>query len=152
MKKVMSFFCIFLTAFFSLFRSAPCFASTCSRAQSNMQSYQNYNHGYIPTCENCGQSPCECNPCAAANSCPPCGTVPPSGATPCNAAPCNNCNGNGCNSCNGNGSCDPCDPCAAVCGTQCGISIVAIGVALAAVIAAAAIIIASGNGSATHSR
>lgn len=45
--------------------------------------------------------------------------------------------------------CGPCDPCAPVCGTECGVSICAIGVGVAAVAAAAAIIIASGDGSST---
>jgi len=46
---------------------------------------------------------------------------------------------------------NPCDPCAPVCGTECGISVCAIAVAIAAVAAAAAIVISSGDGgSSTH--
>ncbi len=66
---------------------------------------------------------CECSPC----------TCQPSGEqTTCPAA---------CSSCEGN---------APVCGTECGISICALGVAVAALAAAAAIIISSGNGSTSH--
>lgn len=150
MKRTIGFFCILLTTLFGLLHSESCFASTCARAKSNMQSYQNYNHGYVPTCENCSQNPCECNPCAS-NAC-----TPSNGCSPCNVPSNTGCNPGGCNNgnCNNAGcnGCDPCDPCAPVCGTECGISIVAIGIAIAAVIAAAAIIIASGNGSATHSQ
>ncbi|MEZ5315659.1 MAG: hypothetical protein R3E91_05595 [Chlamydiales bacterium] len=42
-----------------------------------------------------------------------------------------------------------CDPCAPICGTKCGISICAIGVAIVAIAGAAAIILVSGNGSST---
>jgi hypothetical protein len=38
---------------------------------------------------------------------------------------------------------DPCAPCAPVCGTECGVSVCAIGVAILAIVAAAAIILSS---------
>ncbi|MCH9608948.1 MAG: hypothetical protein S4CHLAM45_03110 [Chlamydiales bacterium] len=107
--------------------------------------YQNYNHGYCPDCNYC---PCRCDveSCPSGNpSCPPQKenyTPPyPKEPTPCpptesNAAPCapTPC------------ATTTCDPCAPVCGAECGISVCAITVAIAAVAAAAAIIVASSNG------
>lgn len=103
--------------------------------------YQNFNHGYCPTC-NC--YPCACAPQQYPPPPPPIpGGLPPTGPIPCGApargpGPCATC-----------GPCAPCDPCAPVCGTDCGVSICAIAVAVVAVAAAAAIIVASGNGSST---
>lgn len=107
--------------------------------------YQNYNHGYCPSCNYC---PCQCDGGTCSDSCTPPpypkepATCPPGApctsatpATPCAPEPCQS----------------PCDPCAPVCGTGCGISVCAIVVAIAALAAAAAIIIGSSNGSSTSS-
>lgn len=86
--------------------------TTLSAASNTFLDYQNYNHGYCPTCN--------CEPCTCGSPQPP----PP---------PCPEPGG-------------PCDPCAPVCGTECGVSICAIGVGVAAVAAAAAIIVTSSSG------
>lgn len=95
--------------------------TSLTAADSTFLDYQNYNHGYCPECS-C--YPCRCDvPCPEEAPCDPCPVPNP---------------------------CNPCDPCAPVCGTECGVSICAIGIGLAAVAAAAAIIIASGNGGSTE--
>ena len=113
MHRFTTLFCLLLTLFFGISNNR-CFAG------SDVQSYQNFNHGYCPSCD--------CTPC--------CGTCNSSEDEGAYCAPCGD-------------LCEP--PCAPICGTQCGISICAIGIAVAAVVAAAAIIIASGNGSSSHS-
>ncbi|NGX60729.1 MAG: hypothetical protein K940chlam9_00197 [Chlamydiae bacterium] len=113
MKKTLSLLCILLTAF-----ALPL------RASSNtFQDYQNYNHGYCPSC-NC--SPCGCG---ADGACPE-EPYP----TPCEEEE----------------PCGPCDPCGPVCGAECGISLCAIGVGAAAIVIAGVIILTSGDGEAGH--
>lgn len=106
--------------------------------------YQNYNHGYCPDCSYC---PCRCQTGACnSNSCesaPPYPKTPPPcpPGTPCQAvAPCPSPCQAPCQT-----PCNPCDPAAPVCGSPCGISICAILVAIAAVVGAGAIIVASSS-------
>lgn len=117
MKKTISFI---LTAILAT-------SGALHAADSTFLDYQNYNHGYCPECS-CYPCCCQGGSCdAAPTDC----AAPCAQPTPC-AAPCN--------------VPTPCAPCAPVCGTECGISICAIGIAIAAVAAAGAIIIASSNG------
>ncbi|NGX55752.1 MAG: hypothetical protein KR126chlam2_01394 [Chlamydiae bacterium] len=63
----------------------------------------------------------------------------------CSCTPCE------CQSADQSSPCPPaCDPCASACGADCGISMCALGIGLAALAAAAAIIVSSGNGSTSH--
>lgn len=112
--------------------------------------YQNFNHGYCPTC-NCYPCTCAVPPDRALQPQippPPPGEVPPivpppppppgpDGPPPCGAAPCAS-------------ACAPCDPCAPIVGLKCGVSFCAVGVAIVAVVAAAAIVIATSGGT-SHS-
>lgn len=113
--------------------------------------YQNYRHGYCPSCD-C--YPCRCNQCPPANpsSSAPCEVPPPACPSPCQApacpppqppceAPCEE------------EACAPAcatAPCAPVCGTECGISACAIGIGIAALVTAAVLIVSSGNGHTSH--
>lgn len=113
---------------------AMALGATLHAADTPFLNYQNYNHGYCPEC-NC--APCGCAQPPAPVPAPPPGAVPPPPPAAC--APCQQ------------QPCSPCDPCAPVCGAECGVSICAIGVGIAALAAAAAIIVASGSGSSsTH--
>ena len=98
------------------------FSSLLSAASNTFMDYQNYNHGYCPDC-NC--YPCKCN---AGGACP----HGVSGEGSCNLCP----------------KPDPCCPPATSCGTQCGVSVCAIGATIAIVAGVAAIIVSSGNGTA----
>lgn len=130
MRKIITFLAIFLALFSGKNTSVlntPLFAAQFD--------YQNFNHGYCPTCDKCGCNPCSCCPTPSSETTDQLPQPTPPPASPCNT---------GCNT-----ACD--NPCAAsVNGTQCGISICAIGIAVAAIAAAAAIIISSGNGHAHH--
>ncbi len=129
--------------------------------------YQNYNHGYCPYCDS---SPCRC---ANRNSGP---IAPPTPPTPPPPPPAQTCPGPGCpapvpppqdpppqdpppqdpppqdpppaSACAPTSACAPCT--APVCGTECGISICALGIGIAALVTAAVIIVSSGNGSSSH--
>lgn len=199
MNKALIVICMFLASLPGVFRITPLLAEQFD--------YQNYNHGYYPTCERCHRNPCQCQnrpgmgainaPPRPPGSCPEgyCGSAgdgtPCDGASPCyypaqpscgipaytspinTAAPC----GQQCEepadppASNTEKTCDPCQPpgqapcgqapCAEapcekpcdpapVCGTDCGISICALGIGLAALAAAAAIIVSSGNGKSHH--
>lgn len=87
--------------------------------------YQNYNHGYCPDCN--------CYPCRCAENLdealpiPPPDAAPPIPPPPCAAKP------------------DACNP-APVCGTNCGISLWWVGLIIAGVAAAGAVIVSSNNG------
>lgn len=109
--------------------------------------YQNFNHGYCPTCY-CYPCTCAVPPDRALQpqippppgeelppimSSPP----PPGGAPPCGTTPCAT-------------TCAPCDPCAPIVGLKCGVSFCAVGVAIVAIVGAAAIVIATSHG-ASHS-
>lgn len=105
------------------------FVTSISAANSTFIDYQNYNHGYCPSCN---YEPCVCDPPPYQDAgYPPCTPPYPAPCPP--EPPCEP-------------PCDPCDPCAPVCGTDCGVSVCAIAVAVAAVIAAAAIVLSSGSG------
>lgn len=98
-------------------------------ASNTFIDYQNYNHGYCPDC-NC--YPCKCGGGAQDSPPYPVQDAPPPACAPCGNAPCK--------------KPDPCAP-APVCGTNCGISLCYVGLAIAGVAAAAAIIVTSNNGS-----
>ncbi len=104
--------------------------------------YQNYNHGYCPTCN---YYPCRCEAGGAPSSCPTCPNqhVPPA-PYPQDPSSCPNgsCAPESCATCN-----QSCDPEAPTCSKPCGVSICAIAVAIIAIAAAAAIIVGSSNGS-----
>jgi hypothetical protein len=96
-------------------------------ASSTFMDYQNYNHGYCPSC-NC--YPCRCaeldpaeSPCAPCNP-PP--VAPPNAPKPC-VKP------------------DPCNP-APVQACNCGISLWWVGLGIAGLAAAGAIIVSNNNG------
>lgn len=114
-KKICTSLLIFLTIF----------APSAKAEDSTFLDYQNYNHGYCPTC-NCQPCRCEAPPpeepetYACAPTTPACAPAP----------------------------CDPAAPCAPVCGTECGISLCAIAVGVVALAVAAVIIATSGSGSA----
>lgn len=116
MYRFTSLICLMLTLSFSTSNANRCFATG-----SNVQSYQNFNHGYCPSCD--------CAPCTGQ-----CNSCDEDEVEEVYCAPCNSCD----------------DPCAPICGTECGISICAIAIGIAALVAAAAIIIASGNGSSSN--
>ena len=143
--KTITSFCIALVMLTTFMYPVACHASG-----TDLQSYQNYNHGYCPGCD---KAPCE--PCEFYNQCEDC-CEPPPPCDPCAPVcepcapvcePCAPCEEPVCAPCD---PCNPCDPCAPVCGTKCGISICAIGVAVAAAAAAAAILITSGSGTSSH--
>lgn len=132
MKSTLIFLCLMLVCSYSL------------RASNTFIDYQNYNHGYCPECN--------CYPCRCDGTCPPTEDNP----NPCPSCPSGKCSagelppppvGDGekkeCNVCK---QPNPCDP-APVCGTNCGISLCWVGLAIAGVAAAAAIIVTSNNGS-----
>lgn len=156
MKQLCVFFCTILVLF-----SFPQHVRA-GQGTNTYFDYQNYNHGYCPACSCC---PCRCSgpvpqPCGPAGCAPPC--------APCNPPPCAPCGqGYNYNAPSGQAPCAPCGPapCAAPvpcappcqpapcrapckpgCGTDCGISIIAIGVAAAALITAGVLIVSSGNG------
>lgn len=140
MKKALTVLLTFLMAI-----------SPLSMRANTIFDYQNYNHDYCP---NCQCAPCKCSgavnsPCSR-GTCPPTprcepvpqpvppippAAVPPCGACAAPAAPCAPCKA----------------PCAPACGTTCGLSVCTIGVVVAALVAAAVIIVSSGNGSDPHS-
>jgi len=118
MKKAFVFVSVFLVFLSGLNgKLLPLFAA--------QYDYQNYNHGYYPECDRCGCNPCCCGETSVAESAPD--QLPPPTPPPCST---------------------PCEaPCAAAtCGTGCGMSMCALGIAIAALCAAAAIIVSSGNG------
>lgn len=151
MKKCFIIFCIFLSTWNSLHSqiSANEPKEHVVQGQDVFVDYQNYNHGYCPSCQ-C--YPCKCAtcppaaipvpppappaaaPCAAPGTCapptPPCAIPEPSCAAP-PPAPCPT-------------------PCAPACGTECGISICALGIGIAALATAAVLIVSSGNGHTNH--
>src|SRR5262245_9607833 len=137
MKVIVSLLCIVLTA---------CFAPL--RASDTFTDYQNYNHGYCPDC-NC--HPCKCNSqaetvgapaCASVAAPPACAPATPAPCAPVTPAPCAPCKA----------PCEKPEPCAPapVCATNCGISLCWIGLGLAVVATAAAIIVSSNNGRSAH--
>jgi hypothetical protein len=144
MRKVLSLLCILLTAIFSPLHAAS----------DTFMDYQNYTHGYCPEC-NC--YPCQCNAKAAEEvgeepgalpppPCGPCGAAVPSAAfgvlpppPPAVAAAAAEEAAEECEKPN------PCDP-APVCATNCGISLCWIGLGIAVVATAAAIIVSTNNG------
>src|ERR1700722_2803627 len=115
------------------------------KAANTTFDYQNYNHGYCPQCSCC---PCKCNG-PVPQPCAPCGNAP---CAPCGEAPCAPCAPAPCAPCAPAPCAPPCgpQPCAPACGVDCGISLCAIGVAVAALVAAAVIIVSSGNGHTAH--
>lgn len=134
MKTLLSFTCIFLVAF----------ALPLRAASDTFVDYQNYNHGYCPICNS---YPCRCkvpyNPENAPPPIPGPGPIPPpQGPGPDGPGPAL-----------GKGPPpppppppNPCNP-APVCGTNCGISLVWIGIGIVGLVAAAVIIVSSNNGS-----
>ena len=136
MKKVVAVLSAFLVVF-----------GTLSGSSSTFMDYQNYNHGYCPSC-NC--YPCDCNRNLNSESNYPIGPTDglPSDPPPCPAPPSQPvpppCSAPSCQAPRAP-PCDPCDPCAPMCGTECGVSVCAIAVAVAAIVAAAAIILASSS-------
>lgn len=105
-----------LTVFLMVF--VNCSSATANSHNLNFQSYAG-------SCPRCGVNPCNCGssggcgpaPCCSAPSC-------------CQPMPCDP-------------PCDPCAPCAPACGLNCGVSICAIGVAILAIVGAAALILSS---------
>lgn len=153
MKTLITCLCILLVGSF-----APLTAS------STFVDYQNYNHGYCPKC-NC--FPCRCNAAQAEvmgaevgvegpppPPPPPCATCaePPPPEPPCDApdAPCDA----PCDAPDApcDAPCDkpePCDP-APVCATNCGINLCWIGLGIAVIATAGAIIVSTNNGSSAN--
>lgn len=123
----------------------------------------NYVHGGCTDCD-CEAypssvtpppNPCVGSPCCPSGSCSPCQSPcdGPCSSSSCQSPcgdPCSPCAAPVCEPCAPCNPCNPCNPCASACGTDCGISCVAIGVGIAAVAAAGAIIIASGSGHNAH--
>lgn len=163
MKKTIIFLSIFLTFFSGKMPSLIANELAADQAERTEQliveqqeqlvadqfDYQNFNHGYYPNCDRCGCNPCGCpGGCSAAEPSAPDQLPPP---TPPPASDCSS----------------PCEvpppvpaqcvpppcapaPCAASVGKKdCCISVWAIGIAIAALCAAAAIIVSSGNGHAS---
>jgi hypothetical protein len=143
MRTSMTIICIILTATFNSFH--------CSAGDTFMD-YQNYDHGYCPEC-NC--YPCRCNATEEelgietelpAPPCAPCGAaVVPPGALPLPVPappPAAAVAAKKCPTCK---KPDPCDP-APVCATNCGVSLCWIGIGIAVVATAAAIIVSTNNG------
>lgn len=133
MKKLLFIACMVLTGLNPL-HSHSLFAEEEVSASDVFVDYQNYNHDYCPTCD-C--NPCRCNYGPVSTPCQP-NVCEPSVCDPCDANVCEP------------SVCEPCNPCAPVCGSECGISVCAIGVAIAALATAAVLIVSSGNGSASH--
>lgn len=145
MRTFMTFICILLTATFSSLKASDTFMD-----------YQNYDHGYCPDC-NC--YPCRCNAAAAAEEAgaaglppPPCAAcgaaIPPGAPLPPFPNPEAAAAAAATAASNAPPPCkkpDPCDP-APVCATNCGISLCWIGLGIAVVATAAAIIVSSNNG------
>ncbi len=121
MKGLISLICIFLAA-----------AAPLKAASDTFIDYQNYNHGYCPDC-NC--YPCRCAENVDAPVPPPppppppgaAAAVPPPPASPCGPKP------------------DACTP-ATICATNCGISLWIVGLVIAGVATAGALIVSSNNG------
>lgn len=106
-----------------------CFTNCAEAGSDTFLDYQNYNHGYCPTC-NCLPCKCEVPPLDPPPAAAP---VPAPCAVPQSPPPA------------------PCDPCAPVCGAECGISLCALGVAAVAVAAAIVIIVTAGSGGGSSS-
>ena len=138
MKIFITYICILLTAGLIPLRAA----------NDTFMDYQNYNHGYCPDC-NC--YPCKCKPYS---NVPSCATCDDDDEDDCDDE-CEDCDDDDecdeecdededeCDDCEAP---DPCNP-ASVCGTNCGISICWIGLGIAGIATAAAIIVGSNNGS-----
>lgn len=112
-------------------------------AQSEIIDYQNYNRGYQPGCDGCdcptpqyplpgAPPPCSGTSCAPPPPPPPPPCVPAKPPPSPPGAPCDE------------------EPCAAECGAQCGLSMCALGLGLAALAAVGAIIISANGGTAQH--
>lgn len=112
------------------------FTFPLSAVSNTFIDYQNYNHGYCPECQ-CYPCKCEVHNPDGSNPCP----CPAHGSNP---HPCPENHGKQVN------TCVPPDPCcpAPVCGGACGLSICVIGLGIAVLAAAGAIIVSSNNGSA----
>lgn len=151
MKTLLSFVCIFLIGL-----SLPLRA-----ANDTFIDYQNYNHGYCPICNS---YPCRCKkPYNPENGPPPIPEAgpgpmpaPPPGPGPTPPPPAPGPGPDGPPPPPGPGPGpkkpppppppSPCNP-APVCGTNCGISLVWIGIGIVGLAAAAVIIVSSNNGS-----
>lgn len=147
MKKIIAILCMFLALFAGMSRGSHLLAQ-CS---GDILDYQNYNHGYCPTCDgplgscNCGTptpppppvNPPPAYPSYYYNPVPP-APVPACATGTCGGAPIEEVDD------------APCAPCAGASGVNCGISICALGILLIALAAGAAIIVSSGNGSNGH--
>lgn len=105
---------------FTLFCALLTLSLSPLRASDTFVDYQNFNHGYCPDC-NC--YPCRCGEENFLDA-----------EDPCDDEPCDECE-----------KPDPCNP-ACVCGTNCGISLWVVGLVIAGVATAGALIIGSSNG------
>ncbi len=118
MKTVLTFLCILITAS----------AIPLRAASDTFVDYQNYNHGYCPTCN--------CYPCRCAELFGDAEEEDPEEEE--DDAP------------GESNGVDPCEP-APVCACNCGISLWAIGLVIGGLATAGVIIVSSNNGPAPHS-
>lgn len=106
-------------------------AQSAFAADDTFIDYQNYNHGYCPSCSYC---PCKCDAQSGCEGQAPCNAPAAACAAPCEQK-----------------ECSPCDPQPRDCGYKCGVPVCAIVVAIGALAAAAAILLSTNAGSSPSS-